>query len=542
MAPPYLLSRAIDDGLVPGRFPTLLAWTAALFGVGVLNALLAIMRHRTMTRVRMDAMFRSIRVVTQHATRLGAVLPRRMSSSEILAIGFSDVAQIANVLTITGPGVGAVLAYLVVATLLMSISPMLAVTVLLGVPVLAVLVGPLLKGLRGVETTYRDQQGHLFTRLVDLIEGLRVLGGIGGKEIYAARYHRHSQALRSEGYRVGRVTSWIQALTVGLPALFLAAVIWLAARMAAEGSVSMGELVSIYGYVAVLIVPVSFFIEGGYDLSRGMVAARRVIRFLALRPRSANPAAGLDAPAEPAVLHDPVSGVELSPGRFAVIAAARPQEAAEVVERFGRFVDSSATWGGIPLCDIALAQVRDRILVADNDAALFAGPLRAIVSGRTEHRTDDFARAVDAAMAREIVEGLPNGLDSAITLHGRNLSGGQRQRIRLARALRAEPEVLLAVEPTSAVDANTEALMTAGLRSHRAGRTTLLTSTSPLVLDQADIVYHLVEGRVAVTGTHRELLATDRRYRRLVSREDNDQHDSDPRRTTNHSDTEEVTR
>ncbi|WP_326608847.1 ABC transporter transmembrane domain-containing protein [Streptomyces scopuliridis] len=244
MAPPYLLSRAVDDGLTSANSSVLLGWTGALFGVGVLNAWLAVMRHRVMTRVRLDAAFRSIRVVTEHTTRLGAVLPRHMSAGEVLTIGFADVVLVSNVLTITGPGVGAVLAYGVVAVLLLSVSPPLAVVVLLGVPVLIILVGPLLGRLRGVESAYRDQYGLLTTRLVDLVEGLRVLGGLGGKDVYAGRYRDHSRAVLTEGYRVGTVTSWIQALAVGLPTVFLAAVTWLAARMAAEGNLTTGQLVT----------------------------------------------------------------------------------------------------------------------------------------------------------------------------------------------------------------------------------------------------------------------------------------------------------
>lgn len=523
MVPPYLLSRAIDDGLAPGRSSTLLGWTAVLLGVGVVNAWLAIMRHRVMTRVRLDAVYRSSRLVTEHATRLGAELPRRMPAGEVLTIGFGDVAQISNVLTITGPGVGAVVAYVVVAVLLLSISPLLAVMILLGVPVLVVLVGPLLGRLQGAESAYRDQYGHLTTRLVDLIDGLRVLGGLGGKDAYAERYRERSRALRDEGYGVGAVTSWIQALAVGLPTVFLGAVTWPAARMAARGDLTTGQLVSVYAYAAVLVGPVSFFIEGGYDLGRGRVAAARLVRFLTLAPRSVDPTAGLDAPEEPAVLHDPCSGVEVLPGRFTVLAAARPQESATVLERLGRFTDSDATWGGVPLRDIARDRIRARIVLADHDAALFTGTLRDAVEGRTARPADDLERAVDAAMARDIVRGLPDGLDSALTSQGRNLSGGQRQRVRLARALAAAPDVLLAVEPTSAVDAHTEGAITARLRARRAGLTTVVTSTSPLVLTGADTVCYLVDGRVAATGTHGELLATEPGYRYLVSRATDDE-------------------
>jgi ABC-type bacteriocin/lantibiotic exporter with double-glycine peptidase domain len=102
---------------------------------------------------------------------------------------------------------------------------------------------------------------------------------------------------------------------------------------------------------------------------------------------------------------------------------------------------------------------------------------------------------------------------------GRNVSGGQRQRLRLARAVYAAPEVLLAVEPTSAVDAPTEAIMASRLRAARNGRTTVVTTTSPLVLDVADVVVYLVDGRAVATGTHRELVRTEPGYRALVSRD-----------------------
>ncbi|MEV6073647.1 ABC transporter ATP-binding protein [Streptomyces sp. NPDC052069] len=522
--PPYLLSRAIDDGLEPGRWPVLVGWAAALLGVGVLNAWLAIMRHRTMTRVRLDAAFRTVRVVVGQATRLGGALPRRVTAGEVLTIGFGDATVIANTLTITGPGVGAVLAYVVVAALLLAVSPLLAVVVLLGVPLLAVSVGPLLGRLQGVETTYREQQGALASRFEDIVGGLRVLNGIGGKEVYAERYRRGSRALRAEGYRVGSVTSWVQALGVGLPSLFLGVVTWLAARMAAQGEISVGELVAVYGYTAVLAVPVAFFIEGGYGLSRGLVAARRVIRFLALEPDSTGREATRDGPGAPSTLRDPASGVEVAPGRLTALVSARPSESAAVVDRLGRFAGSAATWGATRLDEIDLTQVRRRILVADNEADLFAGPLRDVICG-WDRDDETIGRALHAAMAQDIVRGLPDGLDSPVDAQGRNLSGGQRQRIRLVRALLADPEVLLAVEPTSAVDAHTEAAISTRLRTARADRTTLVTSTSPLLLDQADIVYYLADGSVAAVGSHRELLDRQPGYRRLVSRGADDEED-----------------
>ncbi|WP_441249559.1 ABC transporter ATP-binding protein [Kitasatospora sp. McL0602] len=522
LLPPYLMERAIDDGLRAGRTGVLAGWVSALVAVALLNAWLGIMRHRTMTRVRMDANFRTVKAVVAHATRLGAALPRKVSVGEVVSIGTGDVAQISQTLTITGPGVGAVIAYLVAAVLLLKVSGLLAAVILLGVPLLAVAVGPLLGRLQGAEAEYREQQGVLTARIGDIVGGMRVLNGIGGKELLAGRYLRGSQALQREGYRVGAVASWIQALAVGLPALFLALVTWLAARMAAEGSITPGTLVAVYGYVAVLVVPVSSFIEGGYDLTRGLVAAGRVVRMLDLTPAVEDAATVRPAPDAPSALHDPDSGVAVAPGRLTAIVSARPADSAAVVDRLGRYSESAATWGGVPLADVALAEVRERIVVADNDADLFSGLLRTVVGGQAERADAAIAQAVRDAAAADIVQALPDGLDTPVEAQGSNLSGGQRQRLRLVRALLADPEVLLLVEPTSAVDAHTEAAMAAGLRRARAGRTTALTSTSPVLLERADTVCYLADGRQVAAAPHRELLAAEPGYRALVARGDSE--------------------
>ncbi|WP_329015193.1 ABC transporter ATP-binding protein [Streptomyces sp. NBC_01601] len=516
-AQPYLLSRAVDDGLVPGRLGVLAAWTGAMFAAGVGCAWLSIMRHRTMTRVRMDANFRTVKLVVEHAARLGAALPRRVGAGEVVTVGVGDVQTLAQALTVMGPGVGSVVVYSAVAAQLLTISGPVAAVVLLGVPVIALLTGPLTRRLQGTETEYRERQGILTARIGDLAGGLRVLGGLGGKSLFSDAFAKDSGRLREQGYRVGAVTSWVQALGLGLPTLFLAAVTWLAARLAAEGAITVGELVSVYGYAAVLIGPVAFFVEMNYDLNRAVVAARRVVALLRLAPE---PDEGtLPAPEGPAELRDPASGVRVAPGRLTALVSARSADTAAVVDRLGRYGPTEALWGDVRLDAVPLAEVRARVLVADNEADLFAGPLlEAVSAGRT---ADEAAvrRAVRAAVAEDVVRGLPEGLDTVVSGQGRSLSGGQRQRVRLARALLADPEVLLAVEPTSALDAHTESAVAGRLREAREGRTTVVTSTSPLLLDAADTVLFLVDGKVAASGPHRLLLGRDKGYRALVARD-----------------------
>ncbi|MEU2542922.1 ABC transporter ATP-binding protein [Streptomyces iakyrus] len=531
-ATPYLMSRAIDEGLGPGDMGAVAAWSGALLAVGVLNAWLGTMRHRTMTRVRMDANFRTVKVVVGQAVRLGSSLSRQTGAGEVVTIGVGDVQTISQSLTVVGPGVGAVVAYLVIAVMLVSISPAIAVVVLLGIPVIVLLVGPLLGRLQGSEAEYRERQGVLTARIGDLAGGLRVLGGLGGKGLVADAFRRDSQRLREQGYRVGAVTSWVQALGIGLPTVFLVAVTWMAARLAARGDITVGQLVSVYGFVAMLVRPVSFWVECGYQISRGLVCARRVVGFLRLEPMADT--GTRDAPSEPSALFDPESGVRIRPGRLTALVAGHPADATAVLDRLARYAPSSAAWGGTRLDEIALDQVRSRILLADHESDLFAGTLLDMIrphggagNGAASHdeaagaapHTAATRKALHTAAAEDIVQALPEGLNSRTTAQARNLSGGQRQRIRLARALLADPEVLLTVEPTSALDAHTEATVAARLREAREGRTTVVTTTSPLVLDHTDTVHFLQDGKVTATGTHHELLDTTPGYRALVARD-----------------------
>ena len=170
--------------------------------------------------------------------------------------------------------------------------------------------------------------------------------------------------------------------------------------------------------------------------------------------------------------------------------------------------------------------MRATILTQDKDPVLLSGTLAELLdvprSGR-DHASD----AVETASAYDVLDALVDSspevsdpMRARITERGRSLSGGQRQRLALARSLVADPPVLVLDEPTSAVDSHTEARIAAALRAARAGRTTVILTSSPLVLDHADVVVLVVDGVVVATGRHRELLRDDARYRAVVTREE----------------------
>jgi ABC-type multidrug transport system fused ATPase/permease subunit len=224
------------------------------------------------------------------------------------------------------------------------------------------------------------------------------------------------------------------------------------------------------------------------------------------------------------LLVDGRSGLVVEPGLLTCLVSSVPHDAVAIADRLGRFVDDpGVTLGGVRLVDLPVETVRRRVVVSETDPLLFSGSLRSELDPWGRARDDaEVLSAVAVANAEDVLDALPDGLDEPVEERGRAFSGGQRQRLVLARALISGAETLVLVEPTSAVDAHTEARVARRLREARAGRTTVVVTASPLVLDQADRVAFVVDGRVVTVGHHRELLSTVPEYRDTVTRGEED--------------------
>ncbi|WP_241474265.1 ABC transporter transmembrane domain-containing protein [Mycolicibacterium neoaurum] len=516
--PPHLTSRAIDSLSDSG--PTeFLSYTALLFGTGVLLAVLSALQYRIMTLACADASIRTLRVLTRAVIRLGPVLHRQVGAGELVVIGSADVQQIAAAVMLAGPGVAGVLGYCAIGVVLLGISPVLAAVVLIGVPLMAVLIAPLIGRLQRAEGAYRDHQGRLTARAGDVVAGLRVLCGIGGKRVFAERYRVDSRELRDRGYRVASVTSWIGALALALPVMFVAIVTWLAARLASDGAIGIGEMVAVYGYVAVLAIPVQAILYGIDDIGRYPVLARRLLNVLQLK--ESVPDAGTDGwPSGPCELYDLVSGVRVPCSSMVAVVAANREDVIALFDRLARFSDPAATLDGTTaLATIRLAEVREHIMLVDNNAYIFAGSVGSIVAGYKDFDDGRTWNALRIAAAEDVVTRLPNGLRSILPDQATILSGGQRQRLRLARAIYAEPDILLLLEPTSAVDAHTETLIAARLHDARRQQTTVVATTSTILLERADKVIFLPGDGTVEHGSHRSLMANQAAYRAMLMRE-----------------------
>ncbi|GIH98955.1 multidrug ABC transporter permease [Planobispora takensis] len=498
----------------------LLTCGAVVLGLGVVQVVAGTMRHRMAVFNWLSAAYRTVQVTVRQATRLGATLPRRVSTGEVVSVGNSDIAHIGNAIDILLRATGSIFAIVTVTVVLIRTSVPLGLTVLVGVPIMTVAVAPLLRPLHRRQHAHRDLQGELSTRAADIVAGLRVLRGVGGEQVFADRYAAESQQVRHAGVRVASVQSMLEGAQILLPGLLIAGVTWLGATFAIRDEMTPGDLVAFYGAAVFLIAPMRTLTEAADKLAKGHVAAGRVVRILNLEPEVTGGTGHSGAAHPGGLLRDVASGVAIRPGIFTAVAAATPEESIAIADRLGRYTGGDVDFGDVPLDTLPLAEVRRRILVADNGAALFAGSLRQELDTTGTASEEDLAAALHAACAEDIIDALPDGLDSEVAEAGREFSGGQQQRLRLVRALTADPEVLILVEPTSAVDAHSEARIADRLTKARSGRTTLVCTTSPLVLDRADHVIYVEEGVVQAQGTHRELLATAPAYAATVTREE----------------------
>jgi ABC-type multidrug transport system fused ATPase/permease subunit len=516
---PAILGKAIDEGIAAGDTERLLLWTTALFAVGVLQALAGIMRHRFAVVNWLSGAYRTVQVVTRKSADLGATLPKNLATGEVVSVGASDLAYIGNVLEVVARFAGAIVAFVVVAVILLSSSTLLGLVVLIGVPVMLFCLGPMLRPLHKRQSAHREAVGELNSLGSDIVAGLRVLRGIGGEDSFSTRYRRESQRVRGAGVRVARIQSVLDAAQVFLPGIFIVIVVGLGAHFALRGELSVGTLVAFYGYATFLVMPLRTATEAADKLMRGLVAARRVNRVLSLTSDIVDPANPVGLP-DRGDLVDPVSGIRARDGVLTAIVSAEPDRAAVLADRLGRYDDTSEVrYGGVTLASATRADVRGRIFVSDTGAQLFTGTLREELDPDGRRSDEELMAAMRTASAEDVLVALTDGLDSTVEEKGRSFSGGQRQRLVLVRALLADPSVLVLVEPTSAVDAHTEARIADRLREHRAGRSTVVLTSSPLLLDRVDEVIFVAAGRVVAVGKHRELLDTDRQYRRTVTRQ-----------------------
>lgn len=555
---PWIFGRAIDQGIVPGDGTRLMLWAALLLVVTLGGAAVGVFYHTVTVRSWLVAAYGQIRLVTNKSTQLGHIQPRRVPTGEALSVSGSDGETFGELLVTVTYLFGNVVSYLVVAVIVLQMSLPMGALVLLVAPLLVAISSVLLRPLTAAQTRERSRDSELTSIATDIVAGLRILRGIGGERIFGDNYARQSQLVRHAGVRAGAWGALSESAGVLLSGLFVVLLMALGVEQVRGGILSVGELVTFLGYSLFLVHPIRVVFFSFQRITRAWVSARKSIGLLdspapwPTRERVADLAVG--------DLVDTHSGLHVRPGDLTMVVCAQPDEAAALADRLGRYLSRSekvnseddteatgraarlaqearqrarrtlaerdtraahADWGvtlaGVDLARLPLEQVRRTILVSDTDAHVFAGTLQEAVDPHGVLDRQQAEAALHAAAAEDVFEIMPGGWQGRLDERGRGLSGGQRQRLVLTRALAADPPVLVLVEPTSAVDAHTEALIAARLPRRRRGRTTVVVTVSPLLLHQADEIAFLENGRVVARGSHDDLLAHDA-YRRVVHR------------------------
>ncbi|MEU5996313.1 ABC transporter ATP-binding protein [Streptomyces sp. NPDC047197] len=422
-------------------------------------------------------------------------------------------------------GISALMGILTCAVVLLRMSLTLGLVVLLGTPVLLWLGHLLSKPLESRSEAEQERAAHASAVAADLVTGLRILKGIGGESAAIARYRTTSRDSLGATLKAARAQAFQSGVVLALTGCLIAAVALVGGRLAAQGNISLGELVSAVGLALFLIGPLETLAWVNAELAQGRASAGRIAEVVATAPAVTAGDRSLPQPVRGAVRlvgvrHGGLHGVDLdvAPGELLGIVATDPAHATDLLRCLARRTDpdtGTVTLDGISLRDLDPAELRTAMLVADHDADLFAGTVRENVTAAAPDGTDP-EQAMAAAGVAQVAQTLPDGEDTPVGERGHALSGGQRQRVALARALAAERPVLVVHDPTTAVDAVTEARIAAGLREIRKGRTTVLVTTSPALLSVTDRVVLLNEGRVTDSAPHADLIQRHEAYRTAV--------------------------
>ena len=531
-----LVPWAIGNGInrvIEGDTTSAWQWAGVVGGLGLAQAITGVARHRVAVFNWLYAAFRTIQLVGRHAARTGPAIPKAMPTGEVVATVSADAMHIGHVFDTSARFAGAIASYLVVSVIVLNTSALLGLIVLVGVPLLVLALTPILRPLQRRQRAQREALGKLTSLGADTVVGLRVLRGIGGERVFADRYRHRSETVRTAGVRLATTFAYLDAALVLLPGVFLVVLTWVGSRLVIDGTVAPGDLVALYGFAFFLLIPVRTAGEMTFVVTRAVIAARRVLKVLTVEREVTDHAPVIiggfrphypesaDDQQDGVVLTDKSSGLAIKHGELTMLVSDRPSETAGIADRLGRLVPGNGVaLGGVPLHGLPVAEVRRRIVVSDPEPMLFTGTLRNALDPAGQHRDAQLLSALQTVAAGDVLESLREGLDGTVDERARSLSGGQRQRVALARALLRDAEVLVLVEPTSAVDAHTEAAIARNLRAVRAGRTTVVVTASPLVLGQADTVAWIVDGSVVAVGPHEELMATVAAYRRTVTREE----------------------
>jgi ATP-binding cassette subfamily B protein len=537
VAAPLVVKYAIDHGIVPHDRHNLEIWLFVLAGVGLLEVCAGAFRHLYAIRNRAHSDARVRDAIFAHALRLDAAYHDRVGPGELLSRASSDSLHVARMMDAIGHTIGYVLTVVAVAVVMLVLDAQLALIVLIPVPLVSI--GAWLysrryeRGTRALQEAWAEAS----TLVEETVSGIRVVKGLGAGDALSSQFRRRSGEIKDRALHLARLDAIFIPLLEALPLLGFAAVLWFGGR-SVPSKLSVGSFVAFNAYVVMLVWPLRVLGQRVTTVQKALGASGRITEVLEAEPllREARHAAELERPVRGDVRLEGVrfghagdrpvlDGLDLhvAPGESLALVGATGSGKSTVAGLLARFYDPEdgrVLLDGHDLRELRLADVRRAVALVFEETFLFSESVRENIRlGRDDANDEDVQRAAELAGAAAFIADLPDGYETILGERGFSLSGGQRQRIAIARAIVADPAVLVLDDATSAVDATKEHEIRAALAEVMRGRTTLVIAHRPATIALADRVAVLEGGRIVEEATHGELLRGSERYRALLALE-----------------------
>ena len=544
VAVPSLSRIGIDRGIIGRQHGALLRWSLVILAVGSVSAVCVGLRrylafgiaYRAETDLR-DRLF-------AHLQRLHFAFHDQAQTGQLMSRAATDLLQVQSFVVMIPITMANFVTLVAVTTILFAMNAKLAVLALGALPLINVSAKRFSSRIHPVSMEVQQELAGLASVVEETVAGIRVVKGFGAEPIQAARLRHRADRVFDRSVLLGRTRANFTPVLDFLPAVGLVVVLWYGGHQVLAHHMTIGALVAFDVYVVMLIAPLRMTGMLIAQAQRAVVSAQRISEVLETAPAIVDaPGARRLPPGRGEVRFDGVhfGYVPVLPGVPAKAAGVlagfdltiRPGEAVALVGPTGcgkttvarlipRFYDvqaGSIEIDGTDVREIRLGSLRKAVGIVFEDTFLFSDTVRANIAFADPLADDEVVgRAARLAGADDFVVRMPEGYDTVIGEHGYSLSGGQRQRIALARAILADPRVLILDDATSSVDPTKEHEIREALGEVMRGRTTIVIAHRPATIALADRVVLLDEGRIVAEGRHEDLLRTCERYREVLAR------------------------
>ncbi len=532
---PYLVGVTVDD--IREKSTNLWPLAIAVAGAGVLRLAFSVSRRIVAGRVslgveydlrnRMYGHLQSLELAFFDGQQTGQLMSRATVDLQSVRffLGYGLIFLLQSAITI-----------LIAAVVMLAVDPGLALVALAPTPFVIWIA--FRYGQRNRPATQEVQQriAELTAEAEENIGGVRVVKAFAQEQRQLRRFSRAVARVFEQSMVSTRLRAFYSPFIGFLPQLGLAALLLVGGRQAINGTITTGEFIAFYGYVLMLTGPMRWLGMALGMAQRAVASGARVFELLDRAPQ-------LTVAPDARTLPDGGGRVELrgvtfgyddeepvlrgidlevAPGRTVALVGPTGSGKTTLVMLIPRLYDvdeGALLVDGTDVRDLDPASLRREVAVVSDDAFLFSAPLgENIAYARPDATEEEIRRAAERAGLAELLEELPEGLDTLVGERGHTLSGGQRQRVAIARALLAEPRILILDDATSSVDATTENRIKTALAEVMEGRTTFVIAHRLSTIALADEIVVLEDGEIAARGTHDELLESSPLYREIAEK------------------------